>query len=498
MRLARSWTRGAAAGRHRIFPDLAGVNLARRLAQPLPQRGLTPARLLAELKRDLLPFLRDSGHPAFFGYVMSPPSGAGVAADLLASAFDQNLTAWRSAPGPTEMERLVVDWLRQITGLPEGSGGLLTSGGSMATLAALSVARAVKAPAGTVRGGLGLLGDRLMTLYSSDEVHMSVPRAAQILGLGTAAVRIVPSDARFRLDPAGLEDAVLADRRAGHLPFCVVASAGTVNTGAVDPLEAIARLARKHRLWLHVDAAYGGPLGLSALHRPLLRGLEEADSVALDPHKWLYAPLDAGCVLYRDPATARAAFSARGEYAQIFETGERESFAFFEHGPELSRRFRALKVWMILKYHGAERLGQRLAEEMALATHLARLVQNHAELELLAPVETGIVCFRYMPPASRPAAAPRAAVPDERRRGGRGGDDRGRRAADAMIDRLNQDLLVALQRGGRVYLSNALLRGRFALRACLVNFRTRRTDLERLVQEVVREGRRLTTARRGR
>ena len=491
--MARSWTRAAADGRHRIFPDLEGVDLARRFSQPLPRRGLTPELLLARLQRDLLPFLRDSGHPAFFGYVMSPPSGAGVAADLLASALDQNLTAWRSAPGPTELERQVVDWLREICGLPEGAGGLLTSGGSLATLSALGVARAVKAPAGTVRGGLGLLGDRLMTIYASDEVHMSVPRAAQILGLGTAAVRIVPSDARFRLDPAALEDAVLADRRAGHLPFCVVASAGTVNTGAVDPLEAIARLARKHGLWLHVDAAYGGPLGLSASHRPLLRGLEEADSVALDPHKWLYAPLDAGCVLYRDPAAARAAYAARGEYAQIFETGERESFAFFEHGPELSRRFRALKVWMILMYHGAERLGRRLAEEMALAAHLGARIRGHAELELLAPVETGIVCFRYAPRALRSGAS-RPALPQERRSGGRGGDDRGRRAADAVIDRLNQEILLALQRGGRVYLSNALLRGRFALRACLANFRTRAADVERLVQEVVREGRRRTAA----
>jgi glutamate/tyrosine decarboxylase-like PLP-dependent enzyme len=467
--LVREWTTDSVAGRHPIFPDLNGVNLHRRLAEPLPARGRSARILLAQIRRDLLPFLRDSGNPRFFGYVQSPPSAAGVAADLIASALGQNLTAWRSAPAPTEIERLVIDWLRQIAGLPDGAGGLLTSGGSLATFTALAVARSAKAPAETVRAGLGRLGDKLMTLYTSDEGHMSIPRAAQLLGLGTAAVRIIPSDDRFRIDTGALEKAIVTDRRHGHLPFCVVANAGTVNTGAIDPLGRVARIARKHGLWLHVDAAYGGPLGLSPRHRPLLAGLERADSVTLDPHKWLYAPLDAGCVLFRDGDAPLATFSTKGDYTTVFETGARESYAFFDHGPELSRRFRALKVWMVLKYHGTDRIGRRIAEEIDLARELGGRLQSQDEIELLAPVETSIICLRYVPAGWR-----RRGEPDPE-----------------LLDELNRRLLLASQRAGRVYLSSTRLRGRFALRGCLINFRTTRADLDITVEEILTHGRRL-------
>ena len=481
--LVRRWSTASAGGRASIFPALDGVDLQRSLAGPLPVRGRPARSLLAELERKVLPFLRDNGHPRFFGYVMSPPSAAGVAADLIASAVDQNVTAWRSSPAATELERLVVDWLRQIVGLPPDSGGLLTSGGSLANLTALAVARTRYAPPETVRGGLGQLGDSLMTVYASDQVHMSIPRAVQLLGLGTAALRTLPTDSRLRFDPTALEKAIESDRRQGNRPFCIVASAGTTATGALDPLERIARVARRHRLWLHVDAAYGGPLRLSPAHRSLLGGLGEADSVTLDPHKWLYAPLDVGCVLFRDFEAARASFASRGDYATVFESGARASFAFFDHGPELSRRFRALKVWLILKYHGTERIGRRIAEEMELARDLGGLLQRRDELELLAPVETSIVCFRYVPVEVRLAAS---AGP---RRG------RARRlvvnlpaAAEADLDHLNERLLRELQQEGQVYLSNARVRGRFALRACLINFRTTRADVRRLVDEVVKKG----------
>ncbi|MFQ5670880.1 MAG: pyridoxal phosphate-dependent decarboxylase family protein [Acidobacteriota bacterium] len=470
--LVRQWTADSAGARHPIFPDPPAADLHRALDQPLPARGRSARRLLAEMQQTLLPSLRDNGHPRFFGYVMSPPSAVGIAGDLIASALDQNLTSWRSAPGATEVERVVVDWLRQIAGLPRGATGLLTSGGSLATFTALAVARTAKAPRGTARGGLGRLGERLMTLYVSDQGHMSVPRAAELLGLGTAAVRILPTDGRFRMDPTALERAVDADRRAGHLPFCVVASAGTAATGAIDPLARIARIARKRGLWLHVDAAYGGPLGLSPAHHSLVGGLSEAHSVSLDPHKWLYAPLDAGCVLFRDGSAPRAAFSTQGDYAQVFETGERESFAFFDHGPELSRRFRALKVWLILKYHGAERIGRRIDEEMELARHLANRLEKQDETELMAPVETSIVCFRYVPPAMRL----RAAMPE------------------AVLEQLNHHLLIEIQKAGKVYLSNARLQGRFALRACIVNFRTTRAHVEAAVKEILAQGRRVSHA----
>ena len=488
--MARQWSAASARGDRPIFPDLEKIDLQACLAEPLPARGRSARSLLSELKTKVLPYLRDNGNPRFFGYVMSPPSAAGVAADLIASALDQNLTAWRSSPGATEVERLVVDWLRQIVGLPEGSGGLLTSGASLANLTALAVARASHAPQETVRGGLGQLGGSLMTVYASDQVHMSIPRTVQLLGLGTAALRTQPTDARLRLDPTALSEAIESDHRQGHRPFCVVASAGTAATGAIDPLERIARVARKHKLWLHVDAAYGGSLRLSPAHRSLVGGLSEADSVTLDPHKWLYAPLDVGCVLFRDPEAARRTFASRGDYATVFEQGPRASFAFFDHGPELSRRFRALKVWMILKYHGTERIGRRIAEEIDLARHLGGLLQNHDELELMAPVDTSIVCFRYVPVALRLAAARRG--PGRQRRADDLSPAALPRAVEADLDRLNETLLRSLQREGRVYLSNARIRGRFALRACLINFRTTRKDVQAVVEETVRKGRQVT------
>ena len=468
--LARRWTRASARGEHRIFPVVRGAWLKKRLTEPLPRRGATPQRILGQLTRDIVPFLRDNGHPRFFGYVMSPPSAAGIAADLLASAFDQNLTAWRSGPAATEIERLVVDWMRRIVGMPAGTDGLLTSGGSMATFTALAVARARKQSAQAAEHGLGRLGNKMMTVYASEEAHMSVPRAVQLLGLGSRALRTVPTDENLRIDTPALERAIRADRARGHIPFCVVASAGTVNTGAVDPLGDVAAIARRHRLWLHVDAAYGGPLGLSARHRRLLTGLRQADSVALDPHKWLYAPLDVGCVLFRDAAAPHSAFATHGEYAAVLEPGQRESYVFFENGPELSRRFRALKVWMILKYHGADALGRRIDEEIALAQDLAARIERHPELALLAPVPTSIVCFRYVPAA------------------------RGR-WTETRLEELNRRLLLAVQKAGRIYLTNARVKGRFALRACLVNFRTTPRDVATVVSEIVRTGRMLARPR---
>jgi glutamate/tyrosine decarboxylase-like PLP-dependent enzyme len=293
-----------------------------------------------------------------------------------------------------------------------------------------------------------------------------VPRAAELLGLGTAAIRVIPTDRRFRMDPTALDHAITDDKKQGHIPFCVTATAGTVNTGAVDPLARIARITRRHGLWLHVDAAYGGPLGLTDRHRPLLAGIAQADSVTLDPHKWLYAPMDTGCVLFRQADAARPTFSTAGAYATVFESGEREGYAFFDHGPELSRRWRALKVWLLMKYHGSRRLARRIEEDVELAHHLANRLQNADEIELLAPTETSIVCFRYVPVAWRH----RGKLPEDK------------------LDRLNEDLLLALQRGGRVYLSNARLHGRFALRACLTNFRTTRAHIETTVREVLAEG----------
>jgi aromatic-L-amino-acid/L-tryptophan decarboxylase len=292
-----------------------------------------------------------------------------------------------------------------------------------------------------------------------------VPKAADVLGIGREQVRLVAIDESCRLDVRALREMIEADLRAGLRPFCLVANAGTVSTGAVDPLEEVARVAREHELWFHVDGAYGAPAAAAPEKRELFRGLELADSIALDPHKWLYAPIGVGCLLLRDMARARAAFAGTGgAYIEVFERDEEEAFAFWDYGPELSRPFRALKVWAVLRYYGARRIAAAIAEDCALAAHLADLVGAAKDFELLAPVTLGICCFRYLPPGARrelEAATDQAA----------------REELNHRLDELNARLLYRLQRGGTAYLSNASIRGRFALRASITNFRTTRRDL---------------------
>lgn len=433
--------------------------------EPPPRRGTALPEILDEVRRRILPSCRRNDSPRFFGYVCSGGSDAGTLADFLASGLNQNVTAWRSAPSATDLERLVVDWIREITGMPRGSTGLLLGGGSAATLTALAAARDAMAGADIVEGGLLTLG-REMVLYASDQVHMSVPRAASLLGLGRQAVRIIPAREDFTLDTAALARAVAADRRAGRIPFAVAASAGTTATGAIDPLDELADLCRDQELWLHVDAAYGGFAALCPEAAGALAGMGRAHSLAIDPHKWIHVPFDCGALLVRDPAALRAPFGEVGAYARTDEGTEREGWTFFEHGPELSRRFRALKVWMVIKHLGLEELGEMVREDLRTAGHLATLVEEAGDLELMAPVPLSTVCFRYAP----------------------AGRDEG------VLDRLNRRILQALQEEAAVYPTHAVLRGRFALRACILNPRSGVAEMERLISEVRRHGEALTRA----
>jgi glutamate/tyrosine decarboxylase-like PLP-dependent enzyme len=315
---------------------------------------------------------------------------------------------------------------------------------------ALAMAREARAPAnatGVRPGGV---------LYASSEVHMSIPRAAAVLGLGHAGVHSIPVDEAFRMDVGALERAVVQDLAAGRKPLAVVASAGTVSTGSIDPLASIAAVTRRHGLWMHVDGAYGALAALAI--REAFDGLELADSISLDAHKWLYQPLDCGCLLYRDAGAAQAAFSHTGDYTRSLLQDPVERFAFFEESLELSRRFRALKPWLSLRYHGVRAYRDSIRTDLALARRLAAAIDACPELERLAPVALSAVCFRHR------------------------GD--GRRA-DTDLDRWNQEILLRVVGRGRVYLSNATVRGRFALRACLVNHRTGEADVDAVVPEVL-------------
>jgi glutamate/tyrosine decarboxylase-like PLP-dependent enzyme len=427
-----------------ISPVTDGAETLRLFRSELPEQGMGAESLnaLPEVMR-----LSRVQNGRFFGYVLGSGEPVGAVADLLASVTNQNVTAWRSGPAAVMIEQTVVDWLSEAVGCP-GFQGHLTGGGSSANLMGLTMAREMKAAAnekGVTSGGV---------VYASDEVHMSIPKSVALLGIGRENLRLIGTDASFRMMPEELDASILKDKSAGKTPLAVVASAGTVNTGSVDPLRKIAEVARRHRAWFHIDGAYGALAAMA--DRSHFDGLELADSISLDPHKWLYQPLDCGCLLYRSSEAARTTFAHSGDYARTLNADPIEGFAFFEESLELSRRFRALKLWLSLRYHGFAAFRRSIAKDMAQARRLADAIQQEPTLELLAPVQLSAVCFRH-----------RDAGPE---------DD---------MDRFNLALLKRIVQRGRVYLSNASLRGKFSLRACIVNHRTKNSDIDCIVPEVL-------------
>ena len=446
-----------------VYPRTSATDLKARLAEPLPQEGRAVAELLDLFREVIVPGSRQNGHPRFFGYVSAPGTAVASVADLLASTLNANLTAWRSAPAPVELERLTIDWIKEALGCDPKASGLFISGGSLANFTALAAARHHHC-AGVNETGMRTL-ERPLRLYVSSEGHHSTDKAAALLGIGRNHVRRVAVDTAFRMNVDDLERQIEADRAGGMDPFCVVASAGTVVTGAIDPLAEIAAVARRHGLWMHVDACYGGFARLAHSVRERFAGLDQADSIALDPHKWLYLPAGCGCLIYRDSAKIGTAFALGADYTRILATDADEAFAFWDYGPELTRRFRALKVWMTLAHAGARAIGAAIEANLDCARHLATLVEASAEFEMLAPVELSIFCFRYLDAAAR---APSDRTETEERR----------------LDALNERLLQALQQGGSSYLSNANLCGRFALRGCVLNYRTTRRDMAILLDDL--------------
>ncbi len=441
-----------------VYRHMFSRAIRNRLDPALPISGSDFEELLKVFREAVVPFSRQNAHPRMFGYVQSPGTALAAFADLLASTLNANLTVWRSAPAPVEVERLTIDWIRQILGFNAEAGGLFVSGGSMANLAAIAAARQAKdESAGRLR------------LYASSETHFSIAKAAALLGIGRENVRHVAVDERFKIRADDLVAKIKADIEAGHVPFCVVANAGTVNTGAIDPLSDVREIANRFQLWMHVDGSYGAFAVLAESAKTLFAGLEQADSIALDPHKWLYLPVDVGCVIYRAPEIARAAFAHDADYTRVIGEQADEAFAFWDYGPELSRRFRALKVWMLLKGVGLHSLGEAIESNLACARHLESLVRGSNDFEMLAPMELSIFCFRHLPLHLK-NQSPQA------------------------IDNFNERLLVALQRDGSSYLSNTTLGGRFALRGCVLNYRTTLRDMEILLADLRRVAKTLPTS----
>jgi glutamate/tyrosine decarboxylase-like PLP-dependent enzyme len=450
-----------------VFRPVPQEVAERLLSTPAPADPVSPDDVLRAFKEtiELYPF--GNGHPRFWGWINSPPAIMGVFADALAAAMNPSCAGGNHAA--IHVERQVLQWFRRLLGFPASSMGLLVSGGSMATMTALAVARHVKSGVDVRANGLRD-APRPFAFYKSSEAHGCARKAIELLGFGSGSIRTIPADADYRMKVDALDAALREDRARQVQPIAVVATAGSTNTGAIDDLEAITGVCRRHDVWLHVDAAYGGAAILSSEYGDRLRAVSRADSVALDPHKWLFVPVEAGLVLVRDADAMRSAFSLVPPYLRTdgSPTGVGGPPWFSEYGFQQTRGFRALKVWMTMQQFGLQGYQAAIDDNVALARYLADRVRSSPDFDLMAPPSLSVVCFRYL----------HASLPDEE-----------------AVATLNRALLERLQLGGEAFITSTELRGRFVLRACIVNYRSTRADVDRMLEAIRAIGRELAVTR---
>jgi glutamate/tyrosine decarboxylase-like PLP-dependent enzyme len=427
--------------------------LEQRLREPLPEKGRPVEQVLEQLQSDVFANIVPLDHPRFFAFIPGPNNFVSVMADALTSGFNPFAGTWRLAPGTAQIELVTIDWLRQLCGLPETAGGLFVSGGSVATLTALATARHIKLADSTQDA----------VIYCSDQTHSASDRALKLLGFAPHQLRRLPSDAFFCLSTDELTRAIAEDRAAGRRPFCVIGNAGTTNTGAVDPLSSIADICRAEDLWFHVDAAHGGAAILTEQGHRLLQGLELADSLALDPHKWLFQPYEIGCVLTRQSCWLYETFSVLPEILKDV-AGREEEVNFRDYGIQLTRSTRALKLWMSLKVFGLAAFRHAVERGIALAEYAEALLRQSPCWEVLTPAQLGIVTFRYV----------------------------GKSRLYGDLNALNQRILDAMFEDGFAFLTSTLLRGQTALRLCIINPRTTEADIQGTLQRLERFGERLS------
>ncbi len=425
---------------------------------PLPREGQPPEAVYEEFKQQILPYPLGNIHPRFWGWVIGTGTPVGVLAEMLAATMNPNLGGADHVANHVELQ--VIEWFKQMLGFPSGASGLLVSGGSMANLVGLAVARSAQAGLNVREEGVAGIA-RPLVVYGSTEMHSSLQRGVELLGLGNRNLRRIPVDEHHRIDLSALRAAIRRDSEEGLQPACLIGNCGTVNAGAIDTLDALADIAAEHGLWFHVDGAFGALARLAPALRERVAGMERADSLAFDLHKWVYAPIEVGCVLVRSETAHRDTFALVPDYLKHQARGAAGGPAWFsEYGVQLTRGFRALKVWMQLKTYGAEKMGRLIQQNVDQASYLQRLIERTPELELLAPVALNIVCFRYVVPG----------VDGER------------------LDALNEDLLIRLQESGVAVPSSTRVGGCYAIRCAIVNHRSRREDFDLLVEEVVRIG----------
>ncbi len=428
-------------------------------ARLLPDLGTDPSQLMDRAADLLFDHSLFNSHSRFWGYITASAAPIGILGDFLASAVNQNAGAWFLSPMASEIEAQTIRWIAELLGFPTTCGGLLVSGGNMANIVCFLAARQAKG--GWDVRAAGVNGNKRLRVYCSKETHTWVQKAADMSGVGTDNIRWIPTREDLSMDTVHLQNQIRADKEAGDCPFIVIGTAGSVSTGAIDDLPEIARICREEDLWFHVDGAYGGFAAMLPDTSPELRGLIEADSVAVDPHKWLYAPLEAGCAFVRDPEQLREAFAYHPPY---YHFGV-EAINYLDYGPQNSRCFRALKVWLGLQHVGRRGYEQMLSDDIQLAKRLYELVAKQPELEALTN-SLSITTFRCVPRDLKSS--------DEN--------------TEQYLNQLNTELLTRLQNSGEAYISNAVIDGKFALRACIVNFRTSLEDIETLPDIVLRIG----------
>lgn len=431
------------------------------LDQPIPENGQTPEKVYEEFKQYIFPYNKGNVHPRFFAWIQGTGTPLGSFADLLASGMNPNTAIGEHAA--MYVDRQVVNWCKELMNFPSEASGILVSGGSMANITALTVARNSVGEEKIRQKGLKAASAQLL-IYCSVETHSCVIKAAEILGLGSEGVRKIQVNERFQLDTTALRIQIEADLQAGYLPFCLVGTAGTVNTGAIDPMEELLEISKEFGLWFHVDGAYGALAKLDPIYADALRAIEAADSLAFDLHKWLYVPYEVGCTLIRDAKKHRNSFAIAPNYLlqeQRGLSGGLDSINNF--GFELSRGFKALKVWMSLKEHGRAKYAAMIAQNNRHAAYLAELVEKHPNLELLAPLSMSITCFRMVHAGF----------------------------SEDELHELNREILLRLQEEGIASPSSTSLNGKYTLRVANTNQRTRREDMELLVREVLRLGKQI-------
>jgi aromatic-L-amino-acid/L-tryptophan decarboxylase len=470
-----SWTEMQAVS-HRMIDDAVGylrkvrerpiwrampAEVRASFETPVPRAPAALSAVYREVTETLMPYPMGNIHPRFWGWYMGSSNFTGALADFLAAIQGSNLGGGDHAAALIDGQ--VVNWCKEMLGFPASASGTLVSGGSVANLLALNVARNVKAGIDVRQQGVAAI-EKPLRFYGSDQAHSCHRKAVEALGIGNHALRRIPSDADFRINLAALRAAIDQDRAFGFQPACIIASAGTVNTGAIDDLQAIARIAAEEDLWFHVDGCIGALLAIAPENGWRVAGIEQADSVALDPHKWLHAPFEVGCVLIRDAAAHRDTFAVNPEYLATKPRGLAAAEWLYDYGLQTSRGFRALKVWMAIKEHGLEKFGRLIDQNIAQGQYLTRLVEAEPLLELRAPTNINIVCFRYRP----------------------------EELDEEALKTLNIEIILRLQEEGTAVLSDTIVHGQHCLRVAINNHRTRRSDLDLLIREIVRLGAEIT------